>query len=412
MRNLVWLFLMLGLLLPEAARASIIQNSVRSESETASAPIGSPGGDASAPAGGPNAPALLNMPITQYHFHGLSFSSYMDASYNYLVRSNHFTSGIHDRLFDIKPNGLTLQQVAFTLAKEPARGFGGLLNIIAGRDADTLSSVGAKPNYFGIQNFGVDLTQVYLQYALSKFTLIVGKFNALAGIEDNCPIENANFSHSLINQFAEPGTLLGFRGMYALSSNLNIAVGLNNGWDIIDDTGRQKTLEIAIIYQLTPHFALAAQAYSGEQPVTENTSVSPTGKRNAIDIFGTWQLTPQLSVAFNYDYVTQNKATLPFNVLSNAVWTGFTGYLTYQFTDRWRTTLRGELFADSNGYQTGVRQSLKEGTLTLAYSPTQALDLRAETRHDLSNVASFLNKNGVGANRNQQSFALEGIYKF
>ncbi len=44
----------------------------------------------------------------------------------------------------------------------------------------------------------------------------------------------------------------------------------------------------------------------------------------------------------------------------------------------------------------GFVQSLKEATLTLAYSPYKQLDFRAETRHDLSNVVSILNKNGVG----------------
>ncbi len=57
----------------------------------------------------------------------------------------------------------------------------------------------------------------------------------------------------------------------------------------------------------------------------ENTDLNPSGKRNGLDIFATWQLTEKIQLAFNYDYITQNKATLPYNVLSNAVWTGATG---------------------------------------------------------------------------------------
>src|ERR1700732_3307464 len=57
------------------------------------------------------------------------FSGYIDGSYNYLVKSNKFTSGVFDRVYDLEENGFTLQQAAMTLAKQPPKGLGGLINI-------------------------------------------------------------------------------------------------------------------------------------------------------------------------------------------------------------------------------------------------------------------------------------------
>ena len=78
----------------------------------------------------------------------VKFSGYLDTSYNYLLRKNTFTSGIDDRLYDLEQNGFTLQQAAFTLAKQPTQGWGALLNVVAGRDANELAAYGWDP-YFG-----------------------------------------------------------------------------------------------------------------------------------------------------------------------------------------------------------------------------------------------------------------------
>src|SRR5579872_4811652 len=69
-------------------------------------------------------------------------TGYVDGSYNYLVRSNHFTSGTFDRLYDVEENGFTLQQAAITAAYQPSQGFGGLVNIIGGRDANAIAPYG------------------------------------------------------------------------------------------------------------------------------------------------------------------------------------------------------------------------------------------------------------------------------
>jgi hypothetical protein len=76
-----------------------------------------------------------------------------------------------------------------------------------------------------------------------------------------------------------------------------------------------------------------------------------------------------------------------------------------KFNNKWRTSLRGEIFSDRNGYRTGVAQTWNELTVTLSYIPIKNIKFRAETRRDFSNLSSFLHKSGITTSNKQQSFA-------
>lgn len=340
-----------------------------------------------------------------------TFSGYIDGSYNYLSRSNHFISGVHDRLFDLEPNGFTLQQAAVTIAKQPTQGLGGLLNLILGRDANSLASFGMNP-YIGIQNIGFTVTQAYLQYAVSSFTTLGGKFNSLAGAENYDPTVDTNFSRSIVDGYAEPGTFLGIREMYAPNETFSVFMGANNGWDTIEDMTRRVTFELGIIYTMNSQFSFSLQGFNGQQRATDGAMVGPIGIRNALDLIAAYKATTKLTYIINYDYGIQNRANLASGNLGEAVWQGIAGYINYKFDERWQMSLRGEIFSDHNGFRTGVQQTWKEATATLAYLPIKHLTLRAETRRDFSNVNSFLDKNGRAVGNNLQSFALEVLYNF
>lgn len=349
------------------------------------------------------------------------FSGYIDGSYNYLVRSNHFTSGVFNRVFDITPNGFTLQQAAVTLAYQPKQGFGGLLNPIVGRDPHIFAPYGWDPDY-GSQWLGFAIPQAYLQYAVipSKnagyiitglLTFAAGSFLELAGAESLSPLDANNFSRSILYGYAEPFTVMGLRITCIINDTFTLIVGINNGWDNIRDTSRRKTIELSTTYTPNSLFSLAATLYSGGQRATDRTATGPESIRDLIDIVATLNATDKLTFIANYDYGNQTLATLPSGNVAEAVWQGIAGYINYKFNDKWQTSLRGEIFSDRNGYRTGVAQCWKEITLTLGFTPIKNLGLRAETRHDFSNVSSFVNK-GRGSNNNQQSYGLEAYYRF
>ena len=86
--------------------------------------------------------------------------------------------------------------------------------------------------------------------------------------------------------------------------------------------------------------------------------------------------------------------------------------MNYTFNEQWKLSVRGEYFDDKDGYRTGVVQKWKEGTITVAYMPVKALEIRAEVRADKSDQPAFLESNGVTSKDTQNSFGLEILYKF
>lgn len=339
---------------------------------------------------------------------GLDFSGYVDASYNRLSQSNAFTSGTANRVFDLKPKGLALQQLAFTLAKQPKEGFGFLLNATGGRDADVINAYGLG---FGKQN-KIDLTQAFAQYATGPLTVIGGKFVTMAGAEVIKSPANPNFSRSILFGYAIPFTHTGVRATYAVDDALNVMAGVNNGWDNFRDTNNGKTLELGMTYAPSKAYSLGAQAYSGKERVGGLTNAGPEGTRNLIDLVGTFNATEQLTFIVNYDYGSQKNATLAAGNSGTAKWSGIAGYANYQINGQWRLSGRVEYFDDKDGYRTGVAQKWKEATLTVGYMPIKALELRAEVRADSSNVASFVNTSGTGSSKSQRSLGVQAIYSF
>ena len=159
-------------------------------------------------------------------------------------------------------------------------------------------------------------------------------------------------------------------------------------------------------------FSLSAQGTNGEERSTIMTASGPEGLRSIIDLIATYNPTKQLGLIANYDYAMQTNAALPNGTLGKAVWQGIAGYVNYKFTDKWHSSVRGEIFSDRNGFRTGIAQCWEELTLTIGYIPIEHLEFRAETRHDFLSKRSIVNKDGVGTSNNQQSFALQAIYSF
>ena len=339
---------------------------------------------------------------------GLEFSGYVDASYNRLSQSSAFTSGTPSRVFDLERNGAALQQLAFTLAKQPKEGFGFLLNATGGRDADVINAYGLG---FG-KNNKIDLTQAFVQYAKGPWTVIGGKYVTLAGAEVIKSPANPNFSRSILFGYAIPFTHSGVRGTYAVDDTLSLMAGVNNGWDAFKDTNSAKTLELGLTYAPSKAYSLGVQGYSGKERVGGLINTGAEGTRNLIDLVGTFNATEQLTFIVNYDYGSQKNAMLAAGNNGTAKWSGIAGYANYQINGQWRVSGRVEYFDDKDGYRTGVAQKWKEATLTVGYMPVKALELRAEVRADSSNVASFVNSSGTGSSNSQRSLGLQAIYSF
>ena len=338
----------------------------------------------------------------------------------------------HARVFDFK-DGLSLQNIDLQLAKQPENGFGGLVDVTVGKDADTIASYGTIDKERG-PGAGVDkkfdLTQAFLQYGNGPLTLIGGKFATLAGAEVIKSRDNTNFSRSILFGYAIPFTHTGVRGTYKVSDTVSFTVGVNEGWDTIQTKNGGATLELGTTLNPIKEFTLVGSFYTGREKILNYNSgtlnVSPTGTRNLLDLVGTYNVNDKLALVLNYDYGSQDgfNAVVPsLTGSSRATWQGVAGYVNYTINDAWRLSVRGEYFDDKDGFRSAAQfppfgpvvtrgQKWKEATFTAAYTGTKQVELRAELRFDRSDQNVFLDSNSVTAGGNQTSIGLEAIYKF
>src|SRR6267378_3687880 len=97
---------------------------------------------------------------------GITATGYIDAGYTYANRN--IVAGIGGggippaaapRVFDNQNNSFALHQVGLTIAKQPKEGFGGLVNLTMGKDAQVIQS------FPDVSASTFDVTQAYVQYA-------------------------------------------------------------------------------------------------------------------------------------------------------------------------------------------------------------------------------------------------------
>src|SRR5262245_908547 len=169
---------------------------------------------------------------------GITESGYIDAGYTYAnknIQAGVAGTGNSIRVFDSQNNSFVLHQVGLTLANQPKEGFGGLVNVTLGRDANWIKSAP------GTVNPPFDEPQAYAQWAGGALTIIGGKFTTLHGTEVIASPGNTNVSRSILFG-AVPFTHTGLRATWAASDTISVIAGVNNGWDLLQDSNRQKTV--------------------------------------------------------------------------------------------------------------------------------------------------------------------------
>jgi hypothetical protein len=343
-----------------------------------------------------------------------TLNGYLDFSYEHLSSSSLLANGGSSRTFDGYENGFRVQQAALNLLFQPKEGVGYVVNLVAGHDATVFAPYPANPS--NTRQF--DYPQAYLQYATGSLTVIAGRFETLAGYELIDSRGNSNFSRSILYGFAIPFAHTGIRATYNLNDQWVLIGGVVNGWDDLKDTNSSKSLELGIEYLPSKAFTFLAQSYLGRERAGGLVDTGPEGSRQLFDAVATWHLSDALTVVANADYGRQsNTSSVTPKAVNSATWKGVAGYLNYQFSDRFRTSLRLESFDDLDGYRTGIIQAWKEATLTLAYSPIKPLEIRFEARHDLSNASAFIDHltpstPTLSLTDHLDSFAIEALVKF
>jgi hypothetical protein len=325
----------------------------------------------------PAAPSLTDVLASS----GITATGYVSGTYVY---SNGDGFG---HQFDNVHDSFQLNQAAITVAYQPKEGFGALVNVIGGKDANLLPPGGSD----------VVIPQAFVQYASGPVTLSAGRLLTLAGAEVIAPTGNTNITRSFLF-VSEPLTHTGVRVAIAPSDTFGFTFGVNNGWNYTSlASSSAKTGEVGFSVTPSKAFSLAAQAYFGKDPTFD-------AQRQLFDLVATINATDNLSFVLSYDYGKQDE----FTPTVDAKWQGIAAYVNVAFTDMVRLSVRAEYFKDDDGLFGAVDNKIKEATVTLGIAPAKSFELRIEGRYDKSDMDIF-----AGAMKDTQSeFALEGLYKF
>jgi hypothetical protein len=345
---------------------------------------------------------------------GVTVSGFVDASYTRYDIEPNDQDNLIPNYFDNDKSAFGVKQAALTISSLPKEGFGALVNVTAGSDADWIHSYG------GTDSGGFDLTQAYVQYATGPLTVIGGKFNTLAGAEVIAPTGNTNISRSIAFLWALPFTHTGVRLAYAPMDTLTLYAGVNNGWDQQRDINNGKTLELGLAWNAADWLSWTLQGYRGTEDI--GGPFAPTGIdgiRTLVDTVLTIKPIPALSIVLNYDYGKQENGD-PLDASEDATWKAIVGYVNYQFTDEWRASFRLEQFTDSDGYRFGsvgldngdLNKKTTGMTLTVGYAPSANFELRGEVRQDKGEEEIFVTDGATDSTDKARYYAVEALYKF
>ena len=387
--------------------------------------------------------------------HAFSISGFADTGYTSVSNAsagNNGTGPIEDlngrlitgRVFDNDNQHVQFHNFNVQVAYAPTYGFGGKLEYSFGDDASvihsypqSLSNPGTPTNQTpsgfsdGPANL-IDLTQGYGSYTGGPVTVIVGKFETLAGAEVIESPSDLNFSRSILFGYAVPFTHTGGRVTYAVNGNLSLIAGANQGWDTTaivrsNNDVNALTAEYGLAWNPSKAFAFTAQGYTG--PVEQGFANVGAGQpiRTLTDFVATYHFNPAFTIVLNGDIATQNRTTVLDRTggcitdsfgnctIGTVGWDGAALYLSYT-RGLFTLTGRGEYFADNGGSRTGSTRDWEEGTGTLAYAPNSNLIFRAEYRADYSSnqyFSTYASSLGDGPPAfNTNGFGIEAIVKW
>ena len=335
------------------------------------------------------------------------------------------------RVFDQDEGSYTLHAVELYFEKLAPKtgGVGFRTDLYYGEDAEVITPTGSVVDEFDIEQAYVEAN--FPIHALEgneifgdSVNIRAGKFVTLAGAEVIEAKDNWNTTRGLLFGWAIPFTHTGVRSSYGfLGDKVGLTLGMNNGWDIVEDNNDYQTFEGQIAYKPLDNVSFYLNTYMGpENPKTD------AHKRYLLDLVGIWNVTDKLSLMANIDYGSERRvaanATEPFE---NAQWHGYALYARYQTTEKLAFATRWEIFVDDDSFRVGNGglapiedfstgalvnnfplddRTYWEWTYTTEYKLYNNLISRLEYRHDWSDGRIF---NGESS---QDTLSAQLIYNF
>lgn len=335
------------------------------------------------------APASNSAAVPKW-FDEIAVNAFVSTAYQY--NSNRPATGANSyRVFDYNDNSFNLDvaEVVVQIAPSKPNDAGFRVDIAAGNSIPQIT----KAQDQTVAQF--DLQQVFASYIAplgSGLRFDVGKYVTHMGYEviEGYDGYNDNYSRSILFGYAIPFTHTGVKASYAFSSRVSAMVEVANGWDVVRDNNRSKSVGAQLTVTPISPLTVILNWIGGPELADDNHT-----QRNVFDVVATLKPISWLTLGANGDYGTED-GTSRVNPGSDAIWRGIAGYATVA-VNKFSVALRGETLRDDGGVRLGVdtRAKLSEVTLTPAYKFTDHVVLRAEVRYDKANQAILAKRTGL-----------------
>jgi hypothetical protein len=375
------------------------------------------------PPGGAFSPAPPEDAPTKVTFAGLlgpmTISGFVDGYYSFNFNQpgelgpeeapNGF-SGNSLRFFDANTNQFSLNAVEMIVDKAPDATAGGTgragyhASFIYGQAAEAING---NSNFFFPPANQTDASNIALKEAYVDYiapigkglTFTFGKFVTPAGNEVIETNGNWNYSRSILFYYAIPYFHFGVNAKYTFNPKWSVTGYLVNNWNGTQQFNTGKTYGVSLAWTPNMKWSVTENYLAGPQCDTCFTGYVGRPNNNWRQLEdATVAFTPNMKWAFavngDYDYGDRfgNGETTSGNSKPVSYW-GIAGYAKYTFGPKMYAAFRYEYFSDSDGFALfGVSDRnghVGEGTATLAYNLTDALQTRFEFRDDYSNRDIF-----------------------
>jgi hypothetical protein len=327
-----------------------------------------------------------------------AISGFIDTTYNYNL--NRPSTGVNGMFsYSARHNNLALNAAHLAINGEATAGLTYTVEVDAGTDAVLDTS---NYNPMGTDTYKLDVQEAYATYKHDKFGIRAGKFVTFNGIEVIESGANPTVSRGYLFGLAEPFTNTGAEVFYQATDEVDVHLGVVNGWDVVADNNRGKTILAKIGIVPSKDSLVTISAYAGPEQ-TGNAG----NWRETIDVTALVKV-GKIDLNLQGNFGREDKAS---PTMEDALWYGVGVQPLVHVSDRLTVGGRAEYFKDNDGARTGTKVQLVNLTVTPGYLVSPNFLLRGEARVDIADQAVFLDSTG-GTMKNQIVALGEAIASF
>jgi hypothetical protein len=330
---------------------------------------------------------------------GPVFSGYIESTYNYNLSGGMINSL---RSYDYKANQILLNNFHFAVNGSPSEKVNYVAELNFGTDA-TVHGLLNQGIFSSDSPIGVDIQEAYLSYAFSdKFKFTGGRFVTFEGIEVIEGPNNPTISRGYLYGLAEPYTHVGGYFNFIPSSEIDIKLGVVNGWDLLVDNNMDKTIIGRFGVNLGDPLAFGISFLTGvEQINSENW-------RSSFDLTGVTKVISGVALNFQGNYGSET-FTDTSGKDTDTKWFGFTLQPVITISQMFDFGLRAEYFADDQGARTGIPNLNAFNISVVPIIKYDGFTFRFEYRFDKSNKEVYVEEKGTAKSSSTVSFGVSCI---